>query len=136
MPTSHKDLDGNYSWDSLARSAKSTPSPSTTFYQLYFNKLKGRYLISLYNLSSKACKKWCWAPTLCGRNGFRFYFTGITSLLFTFPSRYWFTIGEIEYLALADSTACFPQGYRFLRYLGTTTRKIIKFCLRDYYSLW
>ena len=35
-------------------------------------------------------------------NGFRFYFTGITSLLFTFPSRYWFTIGEIEYLALAE----------------------------------
>jgi hypothetical protein len=41
------------------------------------------------------------APTLCRQNGFRFYFTGITSLLFTFPSRYWFTIGEIKYLALA-----------------------------------
>ena len=40
-------------------------------------------------------------PTLCRQNGFRFYFTGITSLLFTFPSRYWFTIGEIKYLALA-----------------------------------
>ena len=44
-------------------------------------------------------------------NGFRFYFTGITSLLFTFPSRYLFTIGEIEYLALASSLACFPQGF-------------------------
>jgi hypothetical protein len=43
-------------------------------------------------------------------NGFRFYFTGITSLLFTFPSRYWSTIGEVEYLALASSLACFPQG--------------------------
>ena len=48
------------------------------------------------------------APTPCGHNGFRFYFTGITSLLFTFPSRYWFTIGEIKYLALAGSPACFP----------------------------
>ena len=44
-------------------------------------------------------------------NGFRFYFTGITSLLFTFPSRYLFTIGEIEYLALASSLACFPQRF-------------------------
>jgi len=60
--------------NSLARSAKSTQSPYT---------LSGR------------------ASALCRRDGFRFYFTGITSLLFTFPSRYWFTIGEVEYLALA-----------------------------------
>ena len=58
----------------LVRSAKSTPSS--------------------YALARRT-------PTLCKRDGFRFYFTGITSLLFTFPSRYWFTIGEIEYLALA-----------------------------------
>ena len=51
------------------------------------------------------------APTPCEQDGFRFYFTGITSLLFTFPSRYWFTIGEIKYLALAGSPACFPPGY-------------------------
>ena len=57
--------------NSLVRSAKSTPSPTK------------------------------WAPTLCKRDGFRFYFNGITSLLFTFPSRYWFTIGEVKYLALA-----------------------------------
>jgi hypothetical protein len=44
-------------------------------------------------------------------NGFRFYFTGITSLLFTFPSQYLFTIGEVEYLALASSLACFLQGF-------------------------
>ena len=57
-------------------------------------------------------------PSLCKHssdslwaNGFRFYFTGITSLLFTFPSRYWCTIGEIKYLALAGSPACFPPSY-------------------------
>ena len=40
-------------------------------------------------------------PTFCERDGFRFYFTALNGLLFTFPSRYWFTIGEVEYLALA-----------------------------------
>ena len=33
------------------------------------------------------------APSLCKRDGFRFYFTGVTPLLFTFPSRYLCTIG-------------------------------------------
>jgi hypothetical protein len=26
--------------------------------------------------------------------GFRFYFTPLTGVLFAFPSRYWFTIGQ------------------------------------------
>ncbi len=66
-------------------------------------------------------------PALCKRDGFRFYFTALTGLLFTFPSRYWFTIGEIEYLALAGSPACFPQGYRFPRYLRKISRSIKPF---------
>ena len=41
------------------------------------------------------------ALTRCRQDGFRYYFTALTGLLFTFPSRYWFTIGEIEYLVLA-----------------------------------
>ena len=32
-------------------------------------------------------------------------------LLFTFPSRYLFTIGNVDYLALADSSARFLPGY-------------------------
>ena len=51
--------------NSLARSTKSTPSP----------RLRG-------------------APSLCKRDGFRIYFTGVTPLLLTFPSRYLFTIGD------------------------------------------
>ena len=62
------------------------------------------------------------ALTPCGQHGFRFYFTGITSLLFTFPSRYWCTIGEIKYLALAGSPACFLPGYLRL----TVLKKNIK----------
>jgi hypothetical protein len=42
-------------------------------------------------------------------NSFRIYFTGLTDLLFTFPSRYLFTIGDPGYLALAGNTADFTQ---------------------------
>ena len=43
-------------------------------------------------------------------NGFRFYFTRFLTLLFTFPSRYLFTIGRQEYLALGDGSPRFSQG--------------------------
>jgi len=41
-------------------------------------------------------------------DGFRFYFTGSSTLLFTFPSRYSFTIGLIWYLVLE----CGHPGFR------------------------
>ena len=61
-------------------------------------------------------------PTLCRQNGFRFYFTGLTALLFTFPSRYWFTIGNIKYLAFPGRPGCFPRDFRFPRYSSKTAR--------------
>ena len=42
-------------------------------------------------------------------NGFRFYFTPLTGVLFTFPSRYFSAIGHQEYLALEGGPPCFPQ---------------------------
>ena len=63
-PTCHKHLDKIDKKNSLAPSAKGTPS------------------------LHKA------ALTLCKQNGFRVYFTVLIGLLFTFPSRYWFTIGH------------------------------------------
>ena len=62
-------------------------------------------------------------PTLCGQNGFRFYFTGISSLLFTFPSRYLFAIGEINVFSLSrlvrlDSLKVILSS----RYLSKTAR--------------
>jgi hypothetical protein len=42
-------------------------------------------------------------------HGFRFYFTPLTGVLFAFPSRYWFTIGQQEYLALEDGPPIFSQ---------------------------
>ena len=41
---------------------------------------------------------------------FSFYFTGHPALLFTFPSRYWSTIGLRLYLALEDGPPRFPRS--------------------------
>ena len=43
-------------------------------------------------------------------NGFRFYFTPLTGVLFTFPSRYLFTIGRQVYLALESGLPSFLPG--------------------------
>ena len=42
-------------------------------------------------------------------NSFRFYFTGRPALLFSFPSRYSFTIGHKLYLALENGFPSFPR---------------------------
>ena len=60
--------------------------------------------------------------TPCKQDGFRYYFTALTGLLFTFPSRYWFAIGDIEYLAFPDSSGCFPPGSHSRWY----SRKIVR----------
>jgi hypothetical protein len=40
---------------------------------------------------------------------FQVLLTPLTGVLFTFPSRYLFTIGRQEYLALGGGPPCFPQ---------------------------
>jgi hypothetical protein len=42
-------------------------------------------------------------------HGFRFYFTPLTGVLFTFPSRYYSAIGHQGYLALERGRPGFPQ---------------------------
>jgi hypothetical protein len=47
-------------------------------------------------------------------------------VLFTFPSRYWFTIGHQRYLALGSGLPRFPRGFTcpvVLRYLRKVTRR-------------
>ena len=41
-------------------------------------------------------------------DGFRISFTPLVGVLFTVPSRYWFTIGRLLYLALGRGRPCFP----------------------------
>ena len=50
------------------------------------------------------------APT-AGRHTVSGLFHSPPGVLFTFPSRYWFTIGGNAYLALAGGPAGFPQGF-------------------------
>ena len=54
---------------------------------------------------------------------FQIYFTVLTGLLFTFPSRYSFTIGLLEYLALGVSAPRFIRAILVSNYSGTVTRK-------------
>lgn len=42
---------------------------------------------------------------------FQILFHRPPGLLFNFPSLYWFTIGQEEYLALAHRRACFLRGF-------------------------
>ena len=41
-------------------------------------------------------------------HGFRLSFTPLAGVLFTVPSRYWFPIGRLLYLALGRGRPCFP----------------------------
>ena len=41
-------------------------------------------------------------------HGFRVYFTPLGGVLFTFPSRYWFALGRLRYLALDGGPPSFP----------------------------
>ena len=58
-----------------------------------------------------------------------------SGLLFTFPSRYLFTIGLLEYLDLPVSSGGFPRAIRVPGYLRTETKKILNFRLRGYHPL-
>src|SRR6185312_13290430 len=44
-------------------------------------------------------------------HGFRLYFTPLAGVLFTVPSRYWFTIGRWRYLALGGGPPSFPPDF-------------------------
>src|ERR1017187_6098920 len=66
---------------------------------------------------------------------FQFYFTALNGLIFTFPSRYLFTIGLLKYLALPVSAGGFPRGIRVSRYSRTETKEMNDFRVRDYHPL-
>ena len=56
-------------------------------------------------------------------------------MLFTFPSRYSFTIGVFMYLALDRGRPGFPQDLRVPWYLGTSYGRL-KFRIHGYHVLW
>ena len=81
--------------NSLDRSTKSTPSPR-----------QRRGSDSLY------------------AHNFRFYFTPLSGVLFTFPSRYLFTIDRKIYLALEGGPPRFSQGFTCPDLLDTINYKV------------
>ena len=48
-------------------------------------------------------------------HGFRFYFTPLTGVLFAFPSRYWFTIGQSVVFSLGGWSPHLQTGYHVSR---------------------
>jgi hypothetical protein len=67
---------------------------------------------------------------------FQIYFTPFIRVLFTFPSRYLFTIDLKEYLALPVSAGKFTQAIHVLNYSGVIIKEIFYFRLQDCYFLW
>ena len=66
---------------------------------------------------------------------FQFYFTPLTGVLFTFPSRYLFTIDLKKYVALSVSTDEFTRAIHVSSYSSTTAIEMHRFRVRDYYPL-
>ena len=66
---------------------------------------------------------------------FQFYFTPLTGVLFTFPSRYLFTIDLKKYVALSVSTDEFTRAIHVSSYSRTTAIELLCFRVRDYYPL-
>ena len=78
--------------------------------------------------------KMCSAPTPC-----RYMVSGLfhspSGVLFTFPSRYLFTIDLKMYLALAVSSARFTRAFGVPGYSGIQTTELFCFRVRDCYPL-
>ena len=66
---------------------------------------------------------------------FQIYFTPLSGVLFTFPSRYLFTIGLQEYLALPVSSGRFIRAIRVPNYSGTELNELYAFRIQGYYLL-
>ena len=55
--------------------------------------------------------------------GFRFYFTPLTGVLFTFPSRYWFTIGHQRVFSLGGWAPRIQTEFHVFRSTWDTARR-------------
>src|ERR671923_1292169 len=70
-------------------------------------------------------------------NGFRFYFTPLTGVLFAFPSRYWFTIGRRGILSLGGWSPRIPTGLHVSRSTWVRSpERSTRFRLPGYHRLW
>ena len=66
--------------------------------------------------------------------GFRFYFTPLSGVLFAFPSRYWFTIGQSGVFSLGGWSPHVQTGFHVPRL--THFSSCMPFRLPGYHRLW
>ena len=57
--------------------------------------------------------------------GFRFYFTPLTGVLFAFPSRYWFTIGQLGVFSLGGWSPHIQSGFLVSRPTRFHTKEVV-----------
>ena len=67
---------------------------------------------------------------------FQVLFTPLTGVLFTFPSRYWFTIGHQVVFSLMRWSSLIPTGFLVSRGTWVFNRKTDTFDLQDFHLLW
>ena len=60
-------------------------------------------------------------------NWFQVYFNPLTGVLFTFPSRYWFTIGRLLVFSLTRWSAQIHTGFHVSRATQDTSRLFLVF---------
>ena len=58
---------------------------------------------------------WWWGSYCLYVHGFRFFFTPLAGVLFAFPSRYWFTIGQSGVFSLGGWSPHIQTGYHVSR---------------------
>ena len=67
---------------------------------------------------------------------FQVLFTPLAGVLFTFPSRYWFTIGRQRVFSLARWSSQIPAGFLVSRGTQEPASSRLRFRLRGYHTLW
>ncbi len=68
--------------------------------------------------------------------GFRYYFTLLVGVLFTFPSRYWFTIGYERVFSLRRWFSRIPTDFHLFRGTWVQSHKVLMLHLQGYHLLW
>ena len=76
------------------------------------------------------------ASTAYRRSGFQVYFTPLLGVLFTFPSRYWFTIGLRGIFSLGGWSPQLRSGLHVSRATQDTASARLRFKIRGYNPLW
>ena len=124
-----------------SQSFASASTDSTALFGLAFApaaRLKALNLASEEQLVGSLCKRH--AVTHTGSDslqahGFRFFFTPLLTVLFTFPSRYWSTIGLLVVFSLGGWCRRIQAGFLRSRPTQDLPLPINSFRLQDYHLL-